>query len=156
MDLWTRHSHKAGKSIMVNGNVYPIGDDCIVRDVKAEDAEKLLGNASWMNAEDKPANPADTRTARREAFKASQAAERGEDATRPGIESQVMAAEERKLATEPETEPEAEPSADEMPDPSEDLPIEKLREMCDAYEVKYTAKTGKKTLVKRLEEAMYE
>ena len=38
--------------------------------------------------------------------------------------------------------------------PSESMEIEDLRQMADAYEVAYTPRTSKKTLVKRIKEAM--
>ena len=42
------------------------------------------------------------------------------------------------------------------PDPTEDMPLDYLREMADAYEVKHTAKTSVKTLIKRIAGEMYE
>jgi len=161
MNLYTTHKHKAGKAMMVNGNVYQVGPDCVARDVKQEDAEVLLQNTSWMDESKRPVGPSDDVKAKREAWKAEQAAKAAErpsqDATKPSIEPMLIAAEERKLAPEPKSDPEPEvETEDEWPDPSEDLDIEKLREMADAYEVEYGDRTTKKTLVNKLTKVMYE
>ena len=44
---------------------------------------------------------------------------------------------------------------DEYPDPTEEMPIEYLKQMADAYEVSYTHRTGKTRLVQDITAAMY-
>lgn len=49
-----------------------------------------------------------------------------------------------------------EAGSDAYPDPTVDMDIEVLRRMCDDYRVEYSGRTKAKTLVKKLEEVMYE
>jgi len=46
--------------------------------------------------------------------------------------------------------------AEEWPDPTEEMDLAYLRDMANAYEVKTTARMTAKTLVKKINEAMYE
>jgi hypothetical protein len=56
----------------------------------------------------------------------------------------------------PMAEEVAEDAEDEWPDPDESMDVEYLREMASAYEVSFNVRTPKKTLVKRIQAAMYE
>ena len=65
--------------------------------------------------------------------------------------------EEEEEEAEAEEAEEEEAEADgEWPDPKESMAIDYLREMAEAYEVEFTSRTSKKTLVKRISAAMYE
>lgn len=58
-----------------------------------------------------------------------------------------------KKAPPPEPVEEEDEGDEEWPEPDEDMDIEYLREMADAYEVDYTSRTRASTLVKRINEA---
>lgn len=47
-DLVNLLRHMAGKGVLVNGTVYQLDDDGVVRDVPEADAAKLLLNKAWM------------------------------------------------------------------------------------------------------------
>lgn len=47
-DLVNLLKHMAGKSVLVNGTVYAIDEDGVVKDVADADAAKLLQNKAWM------------------------------------------------------------------------------------------------------------
>lgn len=135
MDLQCLQDHMRGQKFLVEGNVYTVDQDGIARGIKEADAAELLKMpASWR----KPRTPV--------AAKGKEA-----DVTIPSMESAVIAAEQRKMADTP-----AAPEAEEWPDPDDSMELDYLQKMADAYEVKYDAKTTKKTLVKRIREAMYE
>ncbi len=68
--------------------------------------------------------------------------------------------EEPKTPAEPPKEPEepttdSEGTTEEWPDPTEEMDIEYLKKMADAYEIPYAVNIGKATLIKRIMKAMY-
>jgi len=146
MDLKCLQDHMKGKKLLVNGTSYAIDVEGYLRDVKDADSPKLLSMTKcWV------------------AVGAVKPAPKGKDpdATLPSIEPMVMAAEERKLS-KPSPEPVKEEVAaevvveEEWPDPKETMAMDYLQQMADAYEVSYDGRMTKKTLVKRIREAMYE
>jgi hypothetical protein len=60
----------AGKAVLVNGHVYPIDQDGIVRDVPEADAAKLLRGKTWMEYDpEAEAKREERRKALREEYK---------------------------------------------------------------------------------------
>lgn len=142
MDLRTRLEHMRGKSILINGTRYEIDAAGIISGIKEADAAKLIRNPAWSTTdgtEPKAPKPKD-------------------EPTEPSMASAVIAAEERKLIPDPPPADEGvseDETSDEWPDPTEDMDIEYLRQMADAYEVSYSGRTGAKTLVKKIRAEMY-
>lgn len=123
MDVQSLHDHLKGQKILVNGTSYDIGADGIARNVKEDDAKKLLSMASsWRKPVVRSAVP----------------------------ESKAVA----PVAMETEKTPPA--GEAEWPDPEESMELPFLQQMAKAYDVKFDDKTTKKTLVKRIRDAMYE
>lgn len=176
MDLENLLPHKRNTRVLVNGTVYEIDKDGVCRDVAAEHAEKLLQNVdTWQKYDPKAA--AQRATARVERAKAAggvkllgadgKPVQRPEDATKPvmnaekkakeadntaAMEQAVEAAEKSKTKGDPPV-----PEGDaEWPDPEESMSMEYLKLMADAYEVSYASNIGKKTLIARIKDAMYE
>jgi hypothetical protein len=56
-DLKNLHTHMKGGRVCVNGTVYDIGMDSIARDVKPEDAKKMLKSKAWKPAKPMPEEP---------------------------------------------------------------------------------------------------
>jgi hypothetical protein len=56
---------------------------------------------------------------------------------------------------EPTTSWEVPEEGADWPDPTEEMPLAYLRQMADAYEVKYTARSNKKELVRKVMVEMY-
>jgi hypothetical protein len=48
------------------------------------------------------------------------------------------------------------PTDGDWPDPTDAMPMEYVREMAKAYDVAHNVRTSRKTLVKRINDAMYE
>jgi hypothetical protein len=191
MDLLNLLEHKKNTKILVNGTVYTIGPDGVLKDVKDEDAKALLqiekvwkvydpkraaelkaqakaaakgkiqlvGPTGPIPRDDKPGDPMDPNFA---VYK------------RPDPVSTIQKSEDPKTVPakdETEATPEAAPEEDEVsgeqlqgeaeandewPDPDESMDVDFLRQMAEAYEVTFNARTSKKTLVKRISAAMYE
>jgi len=120
MDLRNKLTHMHGMSVNVNGTRYAILPDGVARDIKDDDAKKLLQNEAWS-----------IYTQRQPVKKLSIPA---------------PAPEPKKAPVEDESE---------WPDPDESMDIDYLREMADAYEVKYTIRSAKATLIKHIMAAMY-
>lgn len=72
---------------------------------------------------------------------------------RKAVEMPLPAPEEAEVAALAAT---LESEGIEWPDPEESMDLDYLQKMADAYEVKYAAKTSKKTLVQAIKKAMYE
>lgn len=190
-DLLNLLEHKKNTRVSVNGTMYEIGPDGVVKGVKDEDAAKLLQNervwkkydpkrASALRAQAKaahkgkmklldvngnpvgdlpPDKPGPTMDPNEEVY------QRPDPQTPEGpppVPESVEAPEEEAVEEEPEEEAddaeeeEAEAADGEWPDPEESMDIDYLREMAEAYEVSFTPRTAKKTLVKRISAAMYE
>ena len=120
MDLRNKLTHMHGMSVNVNGTRYAILPDGVARDIKDDDAKKLLQNEAWSIY-----------------------------TQRQPVAGQTIPA--------PAPEPKKAPVEDESewPDPDESMDIDYLREMADAYEVKYTIRSAKATLIKHIMMAMY-
>jgi len=171
MDLQNLTLHMRGKSIKVNGRAYRLDAQGVARDVATEDAVRLLGNREvWQRyVERTPVAPL-----KAELKKAVSLPPVSPPAPEPTKAEQLPAAT-QELSGEP-VEPEQveylggqrpspdalagldedeEETTEEWPDPTEDMNIEYLRRMADAYEVRYTGRTGKPRLIKDIVEAMY-
>ena len=125
MDLRNKLTHMHGMSVNVNGTRYAILPDGVARDIKDDDAKKLLQNEAWSIY-----------------------------TQRQPVAGQTV----KKLSIPaPAPEPKKAPVEDESewPDPDESMDIDYLREMADAYEVKYTIRSAKATLIKHIMAAMY-
>jgi hypothetical protein len=146
MDLKNRHEHMRGKTVLVNGNRYQVEQDGVARNVDQADAKKLLQGEAWR-----------IHTARKAVSKPDTKPSIPVPAAKP---EPAPAPEAPTPPVEPEPEAQEAPEAVEddgasWPDPDESMDLEFLQQMADAYEVEYTARTAKKTLVKRIMAAMY-
>lgn len=158
MDLQNVLPHMRGKSVKVNGNSYPLDMDGVARGVASEDAAKLLKNRdAWRShvARTPSAPP-----------KANLAAEAKPAKPEPPKAPEPPAAPAEEPAPPPPPKAEVEPREDELeevvpdegedwPDPEVSMGLGYLRKMADAYEVKWTPKTGKKKIVADIMKAMY-
>lgn len=179
MQLQNLLSHKKNTSICVNGHIYKIAQDLVIRDdagnvvdVPQLDAEALLGNKSaWRPVgAPKPDRSALKGTMRlvtasgqliapREAPVSPE--DRTADATKPAMEvSATIAAvdqfEAQKRGETPEPKEPPTPKGDEeWADPKESYSLTWLRACAKAYKVKYPGK-DKALLVEKIKAAMYE
>lgn len=174
------NEHMKGKGVLVNGTVYAINEQGLAEITKKEDAEKLLNSASWQIFDPKKA---EARAARREALKRQN---RGrllgangqpiEDATKPDQgQGEVIAAvdqheaeavgeanpppseqQEEEVVGLAEGDPPVPGEDGDWPDPTEEMSLEYLKLMADAYEIEYGARIGKEKLLERLKAEMYE
>jgi len=160
MDLRNTLPHKANTKILVDGTVYDIDKEGIVHGISKEAAEKLLQNPVWTKSLASGKPEARTPKKAEKPHKTVLLSENDEL-----VEGQKALDEEDKEEVEEGAEAEEEgvdedddeetSEDDEWPDPTEDMDIEYLRQMADAYEVSYTARVGAATLVKRIKAAMY-
>lgn len=157
MDLENLLPHKRNTSVLVNGTKYDIGGDGVVRNVSEKDAEKMLQNEEvWK--------PFDSK--RREAQDARRKATAEKTRMALVTTSGKKITKEEPKATKPkegeggEGEPGSDPpvpaEGEEWPDPTEEMSVEYLKLMADAYEVTYAKNIGKATLIERIKAAMYE
>jgi len=111
---------------------------------------------------EKPMTDADLEKAAREADKAIAAANAKELEEDTGLMADVDSSEEadeagKALAVDAEPDEWLVPDeGEEWPDPTEDMPIDYLRQMAVAYAVTHTKKTAKKTLIKNITKEMYD
>lgn len=148
-----QHETKADKSIYVNGTVYQVDAEGCVEVNKKADAAKLLGMPGWVEASQAGANH--RQSARPQPRKGGVALINSVGAPVPGQKG--MPEPEKTLEPVPQDPESGGQEGDaEWPHPTEDMDLDYLKEMADAYEVSYGRNIGAKTLVKRIEEAMYE
>jgi hypothetical protein len=138
MDLETMVATKANTKVMVNGNLYEIDGDCIIKGVSEEDAAKLLQNPNW-----KPRGEA-KKTGKTDRAKAKGSVKL--------VDSEGKKVEGQKQTVEDPPIPE---EGEEWADPSPDFSLEWLRACAEAYEVAYKGK-DKKKLAEKIRAAMYE
>jgi len=173
MKLQNLLQHKKGTSICVNGHVYKIGLDLVIRDdagnaldVPQIDADKLLANPeAW-----RPLNSVTAKPARAEAKAGLKVVladgtrvvpVRAEDATKPAQEvSAVMAAQDafeaKKMADEPTPkDPPMPKKGEDWADPEVAYSLAWLQACAMAYKIKTRGK-DKATLVEKIKSAMYE
>ena len=136
MDLRNKLTHMHGMSVNVNGTRYAILPDGVARDIKDDDAKKLLQNDAWsIYTQRQPVA--------------------GQTIPAPAPEPPKKSKEpEEAFVKAPEALEDPEEESD-WPDPDEEMDINYLREMADAYEVKYTIRSAKATLIKHIMAAMY-
>jgi len=159
MKLNCIYPHMANKAVLVNGNRYSLDADCCVEIGKQEDCDKLLAGAGWREFK------VNVHTAPRQVvLKAT-----GKPVEKPAPVVVAPVVEEPVVV---EDEPEAEitvkaveedsagweipEEGEDWPDPTEDMPIEYLRDMAKAYQLKVHHATGKAKLVALLTEAMFD
>ena len=173
MKLQNLLQHKKGTSVCVNGHVYKIGLDLVIRDeagnaldVPQIDADKLLGNPeAW-----RPLNVATAKPARAEAKAGLKVVladgtqvvpARSEDVTKPAQEvSAVMAAQDafevKKMAEEPTPkDPPMPKKGEDWADPEVGYSLAWLQACATAYKIKTKGK-DKAALVEKIKSAMYE
>jgi hypothetical protein len=143
MDLINVLVHKRNTTVTVNGHTYPIDGDGVVRGVQQPDATKLLQNTeAWRQFNGKaPKGPA--------AAPQGKIALLGQD----GLPIAVPPPPPPPPAVSPDQY--VVPEDGDWPDPTEEMPMEYLREMAAAYQVKYNGLTAKKTLIKKIMIEMY-
>lgn len=150
--------------MLQNSRVWKIFDPKKVKILREEAKKAARGKIQLVSSEgliekaDKPGDPMDPEMAiynrpdpspgssQREAKPVPEIPESSKAQAAPEEEEEEVSGEPAEAAEEPA----------EWPDPDEAMDVEYLREMAEAYEVKFTARTGKKTLVRRIHAAMYE
>ena len=157
MKLNCIYPHMANTSVLVNGTKYTLDADCCVEIAEQENCDKLLGGNGWREAvENIYAAP------RQVVLKATgKPVEKPTPAVVPPVvEEPVVEEPEAEIAVKAVEEefegwkiPE---EGDDWPDPTEDMPIEYLRAMAKAYQLKVHHATGKARLVTLLTEAMFD
>lgn len=154
MDLINRLAAKRNTTVTVNGTTYSIDSNGLCSGVKESDAAKLLRNTeAWLEA----SAVAKGRVAQAQVKKTGIALI-GMDGTEiPRPEAPVSAPVEVEAVEveEPTTSWEVPEEGADWPDPTEEMPLAYLRQMADAYEVKYTARSNKKELVRKVMVEMY-
>jgi uncharacterized membrane protein len=186
VDLVNLLEHKRGTRVLVNGTVYDIGEDGIARGVANSDADKMLQNSKvWkiFDANKVKILRQEVKKASRGKMQLVSSAgpvprldESGSpmdpdfasyERPDPAPKQQAKPAEPQAVPESPKAEATEEEEVDgeqaetagevdDWPDPDEAMELDYLREMAEAYEVKFTARTGKKTLCRRIHAAMYE
>lgn len=165
MKLQNSKKHMAGKSILVNGTHYKLGQDGVA-DVAKKDAERLLTGPDWSVY--KPAKTAKKAGPQKAAQKppdgepkvpppdpASEAPQEPENEPQedPAGEGEGEPAGEAPQGTE-DGSGEEDPNA--WPDPDMSMTKAYLQEMADAYEVESNEAMTKKDLIEAIKEKMYE
>jgi len=158
MDLRNKLTHMHGMSVNVNGTRYAILPDGVARDIKDDDAKKLLQNDAWSIYTQR--QPVAGQTIPAPAPEPPKKSEEPVPPAKPEVAPEpkkafVGAPEALEEALEDPEEEDAEEDESEWPDPDEEMDIKYLREMADAYEVKYTIRSAKATLIKHIMAAMY-
>lgn len=149
--------HMKGSSVNIDGREYKLDAEGVIRGVSDDDAKQLLGyrgtpwrvlTARTPVAATKPEIPASPPPPPLPSAPPQPTIP--DLPEKPVVQSSdagegVAAVEERIPGP-----------GEEWPDPHEDMSVEYLRKMADAYRVKYSKNTSKKELVKRLAATMYE
>lgn len=178
MDLVNLHRHMLGRSVLVNGTLYQIDQEGIVRGVPEADAAKLLQNKAWMEFDpEAAAKREERRQALREEFKgqsggiqlvtkqgelvdpkAINEAQAKKEAQEALNDFPTMKSEEPAAPPPQEAEPvkEASPAADEWPDPDMSMTKAYLQDMANAYGLSFAPGTKKQDLVNMIMTAMYD
>ena len=147
MDLVNLLLHRRNSTVTVNGTVYKIDADGGCRGVADADAAKMLGNReAWRRWDGKPLQD---RPAVQAVAKIGLITQDGEVVTPQPTVTPASIAETATIEWQEPAE-----GAD-WPDPVEAMPIEYLRRMADAYDVKHGTKTSKKTLIEKILVEMY-
>lgn len=128
----------AGTKFLLNGEIHEIDKDGFCADLSKDESTKLLKMAAWTSD-----------------LKSGKSGGK----SKSGI-SLLNSAGDVVATTEKEPEPSEDESTgdstdDAWPDPTEDMELAYLREMADAYEVKYGPRTGNPRLCKDIMAAMY-
>ena len=145
-DLQNTLAHAANTTVTVNGTKYEIDGSGVARDVDPDDAKRLLKGTAWRV----PRTPVAGKSG-----KSGKPAKKDPEPVKAEKPPAVLVPDPVPETEEPEAPEEPEPES-EWPDPTESMTPVYLREMADAYEVKYTSRTTKKSLVKLIKKAMYE
>lgn len=140
MDLETMVVAKAGTKVMVNGTLYEIDGECVLKGASKEDAEKLLQNPNWKVYEGKT----------------NRAVPDGHQRAKPSVKLIDSAGGEVPGQKEEVVDPPI-PDDDggEWADPSPEYSMEWLKACAEAYEVSYRGK-DKGKLCEKIKAAMYE
>jgi len=171
MQLRNLHPHKKGTGVCVNGHVYKIALDGIVRDeqgnlvdVPQVDAAKLLADPdAWRELSAHPVKA--HRAEAKAAIKAVLAdgsivplAPRAEDATKPAMDvSAVMAAQDAfEAKKQAPKDPPIPKAGEDWADPSLDYSLGWLQACAKAYKVKVPKDKNKAALIEKIKAAMYE
>lgn len=157
MDLQNILERKRYTKVLVNGTVYEIDARGVVRDVKKEDAEKLLKNSKvWrIYNEKQPVKRAQSEKAPEKPEPPPEDPEVSQEPEEAPAEAPEAPEEASEDSNEEDGEEPEEASGDEYPDPDMRMNKAKLQEIADAYEVEYSSSTTKLELVDLINEAMY-
>jgi hypothetical protein len=146
MDLRNLLPHKANTKVLVNGTVYDIDKDGIAKDVKDEDAKKMLQSAHWDLA--KGVKPKAAKST--EATKPLTPAPKDKKERGDGI--QLLDSSGDVVNVDP---PIPEKEGDEWADPDERYSWDWLKACAEAYGVKYKGKSKSK-MVEKIQAEMYD
>ncbi len=169
-DLENVYDHKRNTQVLVNGHIYKVDENGVAKGVKKKDAAKLLQGRGWRlwngvtlkeraqarrvkrmgvgllrgdgTAVDTAAIPDDDES--------TENAENEEDPGNPGADEGGDSDEDTS------DDPPKPAEGEEWPDPTEEMSMDYLKAMADAYEVKYASNIGPGTLIERLKESMYD
>jgi hypothetical protein len=162
MDLLNILKDKAGTLILVNGRRYTIGTDGIARGIDIEDAQKLLQNhQAWkrVGVPEKVALPGVTEKPQSVVVSLPPPLAPKPISPlpkEPPVASPAASSVASPRASQTEVKFEEPPEEnEEWPDPKESMDLEYLRQMAEAYEVKWAPRTGKKRLIQDILAAMY-
>lgn len=171
MQLQNLYPHKRGTGVCVNGHVYKIALDGIVRDeqgnpvdVPQVDAAKLLADPdAWrvLGAQPVKANRAEAKAALKAVMSDGSTvpvASRAGDATKPAMEvSAVMAAQDAfEAKKQAPKDPPIPKAGEDWADPSPDYSLGWLQACAKAYKIKVPKGKDKAALVEKIKAAMYE
>ena len=175
MHLQNQLPHKKNTAVCVNGHIYKIAHDRVIRDdagnpvdVPPDDAKELLANAeAWSVMGATPAKPghAEAKAGLKVLMPDGSAVTppvRADDATRPAQEvSAVMAAQDafeaKKQADAPAPKDPPIPKAGEdWADPLPEYSMAWLQACAKAYKVKIPKSKDKAALIEKIKAAMYE
>lgn len=162
---------KKNSGVLVNGTVYKIAEDCVIRDsetgepvdVPEEDSNKLLQNLqAWREWDGKSKLLSETRAKYRVGPSGNRVLDtRDEEAKKEEVVEEPPKEEAPKEVVKEEAQDGGDPPIptsedEEWSDPKEEYSIDWIKACADAYDIEYKGNISKKKLIKRIKATMYE
>jgi len=158
MQLQNRIPHKKNSQVMVNGNIYKIANDLVIRDdagnpvdVPKADAERLLANRDAWQVMGVPKAPREVLKGTMKLITSTGAIiepPKPVDVEKPAVVTATV-------ETKPQEDPPIPAKGEDWADPDAMYSMKWLLACAKAYKIKYNGK-DKAVLVEKIKAAMYE